>query len=113
MPTKRFIELKDGILYIAGYENIPDFGPIDTQEIYYNNKHKLIKIIPCHSKCSLTYNVRFDSEKYWRLTGLWKWVYDNCPNRRVRHLLMYGKTKRIRIKNFIRGVKIIGNIVEN
>jgi hypothetical protein len=40
-----------------------------------------------------------------------RWIYnstyDDCPNRRVAHLMKYGKKARVRNKNFIRANKIL------
>lgn len=35
------------------------------------------------------------------------WVYDNCPNRRVAHLMVHSKSHKIRKKNFHRAIKDI------
>ena len=36
-----------------------------------------------------------------------KYIVLNCPNRKVAHLMIYGRTHRIRKKNFRRALKII------
>lgn len=41
------------------------------------------------------------------LMGLIGWAYDNCPSKRVRHLLKYGKNERVRYKNYKRACKLI------
>ena len=43
-----------------------------------------------------------------KLIGLWKWVADNCPNKRIVHLMNYGKSARIRMKNYNRAIQEIG-----
>ena len=47
--------------------------------------------------------------EFWayKLTGLYNWIIDYCPNRRVVHLIKYGKTARVREKNFWRGLRIL------
>lgn len=41
------------------------------------------------------------------ITGMHRAYINCCPNRRVAHLAMHGKTARIRKKNFNRAIKIL------
>lgn len=40
--------------------------------------------------------------------GLSTWVSSYCPNRRIRHLIKHGKNVRVRRKNLIRGLRLMG-----
>lgn len=42
---------------------------------------------------------------------VWDWVLEKCPNRRVKHLMTYGKNERIRRKNFKHAVRLISKFV--
>ena len=55
--------------------------------------------------------IKFDKWKFFQSTGITDWMYLCCPNRRVAHLMMFGKNKKIRHKNFNRAAKIIGRIL--
>lgn len=46
-----------------------------------------------------------------KLFGVWQWVYDLCPNRRVIHLMQHGKNHKIKKKNFIRACVITAKCV--
>lgn len=37
----------------------------------------------------------------------WCWVYTICPNNRVKHLMLNGKTQRVRFKNYQRAFDIV------
>ena len=37
----------------------------------------------------------------------WKEIYKVCPNKRVKHLMLNGKTKRVRLKNYQRAFDIV------
>lgn len=38
--------------------------------------------------------------------GIWYWAFENCPDRRVRHLMMYGKNNRVRYKNYLHAQRL-------
>ena len=61
---------------------------------------------------TLSFKMKFNTETFYRLTGLYDWIYQNCPNRRIAHLMKYGKTHRVRDKNFRRALHIIGMLLE-
>lgn len=42
-----------------------------------------------------------------RITGCWDWVLENCDDRRVVHLMKFGRNDRIKLKNFNRAMRII------
>lgn len=44
-----------------------------------------------------------------KLIKIWSWVSENCHNPRVKHLMEYGKTSRVRLKNFRRGIHLIAS----
>lgn len=104
------IKLSDGVLYIDGKELGQAFE-CDLEEVMYEHRDELFKIISIN-EAELTCTMTFNTELFCKLTGLYDWIYDNCPNRRVRHLMKYGKTKRIRKKNFKRALRIVGALLE-
>ena len=56
---------------------------------------------------SLTATIKVNKFDLWELLGIYSWVIDNCHNRRVVHLIKYGKNNKICKKNFNRALKII------
>lgn len=61
---------------------------------------------------TLTYKVKFNERAFYKLTGLFYWVCNNCPNHKVAHLAKYGRTRKARKKNFKRALHIIGVILD-
>ena len=109
------VKLSDGVLYIEGKELgqclIEDFE-CDFAHTIEEYKDEIFKIETI-DEANLTCTMIFDTEQFWKLTGLYEWVYQSCPNRRVRHFMKYGKTKRIRKKNFKRALRIVGRLLED
>ena len=58
---------------------------------------------------SITIKVKVNRIALYKISGLWDWAIDYCPNRRVKHLMKYGKTKRVQLKNFKRAMRLIRN----
>lgn len=113
MPTKSPYTLGPGELYIddtvieiSGSElkGIPDLTieQDDIREYVHEN-------ISFHTtnNVEFTVNVHIDKLMLYKLIGVYNWVVDYCPNRRVVHLIKYGKTKRVREKNFNRACRIL------
>ena len=38
---------------------------------------------------------------------LWQWIYTVCPNNRIKHLMLNGKTLRVKIKNYKRAFYVV------
>lgn len=51
--------------------------------------------------------VKMTKDAMLAITGMYAAVINCCPDRRVAHLAVYGKTARIRKKNFNRAIKIL------
>lgn len=109
------IVIGPGQLYIGGYEG----GPVeitefrcDLDEVFYEHRNKFLTILNT-DEVTLTTTVKFNKLAFYKITGLWNWVYLNCPNRRVRHLMKYGKTRRVQLKNYARALHIIGKVIDN
>ena len=62
-----------------------------------------------HALDPLTFEctVKIDRQLIMKILGAWDWVIDNCHDKRIAHLIKYGKNKKIRWKNFKRGIHII------
>lgn len=54
-----------------------------------------------------TATVRINPITYAKICGLWDWLIENCPNRRVVHLMRHSKDPRIVKKNYCRAQQII------
>ena len=103
--------LEQGKLYIGGNEvlGIPDFE-CDVSEVADKHMRDIFTITSSNDYVS--FQVKFNIESFYKLIGLYDWICTNCPNRRVVHLMKYGRTRRIRYKNLTRALRIIGKVLE-
>jgi hypothetical protein len=98
------IEKIDFTIHIDGHElkGIPDFDANSGDVASALGQSS--EII---AKDFLTAKIKVNRMLFVKLTGFYDWVAEYCPNRRVVHLMRYGKTKRVREKNFIRANKLL------
>lgn len=82
----------------------------DDSELRYELKNRAITQIEASG--SFTCQFKLNRMVWAKLTGLWDWARYNCPDKRVKHLMKYGKNDRIKWKNFKRAIKMIGRILE-
>lgn len=99
------LALDAGTLYFNGCEvkGIPDF---ECTEERWDESFKECSTILSTSK-ALTFTCKVN---YWtliKLCGVWDWVMTYCPNKRVVHLAKYGRTTRVRHKNFRRACRLL------
>lgn len=59
------------------------------------------------TNAELTATVTLEPITFAKISGFWDWLIENCPNRRVVHLMRYSKDRRIVIKNYCRAQRII------
>lgn len=62
------------------------------------------RLIGSLSHGEFTATVKLNRLTFYKLIGLWDWVMKYCPNRRLVHLMNYGKNPRTRDKNFCRAL---------
>ena len=55
----------------------------------------------------LNCTVEIDRIAMLKIMGVWGWALTECPNRKVKHLMNHGKSKRVRFKNFKRATQLI------
>lgn len=104
------VKLSDGILYIDGKELGSTFE-CDCEKVMYEHRDELFKIESI-DEATLTCKMIFNTKLFYKLTGMWDWICDNCPNRKVVHLMRFSKSKRIREKNFKRALRIVGRMLD-
>lgn len=71
-------------------------------------KKNAMKLV--YESIELTGTVYLDPFLFYKLMGVYDWVLTYCPNKRVVHLVKYGKNDRVRFKNFWRAYMILGDI---
>ena len=62
-------------------------------------------------KNPLTFTCTISTITYLKLLGIWSWVLENCTDARIRHLMNYGRTKRVKLKNYQRALHEISKRV--
>lgn len=61
---------------------------------------------------SITMKMKVNKIASYKISGLWDWAIEYSPDRRMRHLIKYGKSKRVQLKNFKRTFKkIVGSSI--
>jgi hypothetical protein len=86
------------------YKGLPDFdATLEPVEEYVkdNIKFKMNEDLSFTATCKVNKWVIF------KLLGIYQWVMNNCPNKRVVHLAQYAKSPKTRSKNFNRAIRII------
>lgn len=64
------------------------------------------------AEAEFTATARLDAITFAKICGLWDWLIENCPNRRVVHLMRHSKDRRIVKKNYCRAQRIIVQILQ-
>lgn len=116
MPPKN-VSLGPGSIFIEGcefkgiiegceFKGISDFNA-DMSAVEEYVKDEVTKVLYSPGTGTLTTTVRLSKILIMRICGMWDWVIENCPNKRVVHLIRYGKDAKVRWKNFQRGMHII------
>lgn len=60
---------------------------------------------------TMTATCKINRMAFYKFIGLWDWAIENCPNKRVVHLMRYGKNRKIKMKNFRRSLWIIEKVL--
>jgi hypothetical protein len=68
-------------------------------------------VISFNDDFTITATCRISRIKLYKVIGLYDWAIQNCPNKRVVHLMRYGKNARVKMKNFRRSLRIIEKVL--
>lgn len=104
------IDLNSGTLYIqkqdGSYEH---FGEVTCTEATFSNIHDIPEYVPFINQSEFTFEfvAKVQKDLWLKLLGVYDSVISTCPNKKVVHLVLYGKNKKIRKKNFHRAIKIL------
>lgn len=108
------VKLGTGTLYIDGQAfegTITDYDFEDHREDteLYLKENTVLRM---NDPCTITVTTKVNRILLLKITGIWGWVLENCPDRRVKHLMTYGKNERVRYKNFKHAVRLISKLVK-
>jgi hypothetical protein len=97
-------------IYIDGCEikGISDFS-VESDEIEkYVKENTVLRFSDC---LTMTATCKINRMAFYKFIGLWDWAIENCPNKRVVHLMRYGKNNKVKMKNFRRSLRIIEKVL--
>ena len=104
------IDLNSGTLYIqkqdGSYEH---FGKVADAEVTSSDSYDIPEYIQPINQPEFTFEfvTKVQKDLWLKLLGVYDSVISTCPNKKVVHLALYGKNKKIRKKNFHRAIKIL------
>lgn len=112
MPNKEFVTISDGGFYINGCETkgIEDFS-IEYENVYSQDIIDKCTTFKSYDASTLTFTCRLNRILFYKLIGIWDYALRYCPNRRVRHLMEYGKNSKVKLKNFYRALNLIAELI--
>ena len=112
MGEKDF-ELGAGTLYFKDMEMDVGYAEMTGIEVVEEVDTPQILSIDLSGEASFTTKCVFNKWALYKLFGMYDMVINCCPNRRVVHLVKYGKNDRVKHKNFKRAVRIIDKELKN
>lgn len=107
-------KLESGQLYIIGPDGSTSLvGHVTDASVKSSTEDNDI-LVPVASlvdiETAFDWFVKMTKDTMFAITGIHKVIIDCCPDRRVAHLAVHGKTARIRKKNFNRAIKILEDL---
>lgn len=71
---------------------------------------KLYDYVKSHMRIvdSLKCILRLNKIELFQILGLWDTILEVCPDKRVKHLMRYGKNDRVKLKNYYHAIKLVG-----
>ena len=92
----------------SGIPEITDFTFDEEAGREYVEDH----IIARFGEGELTFTTTINRIAYMKVLGVWNWTIENCPDKRVKHLMKNHKDDRVKYKNFKHATRLIGKILE-
>lgn len=80
----------------------------EDTELYFKEN----MVLRMKDPCTIVITAKVNRIPLLKISGIWDWVLENCPDRRVKHLMVYGKNKRVRYKNFKHAVRLISKLIK-
>ena len=104
------INLNSGTLYIqkqdGSYEH---FGEVADTENTYSDSYDIPEHIPSINQPEFIFEFvsKVQKDLWLKLLGVYDAIIYLCPNQKIVHLALNGRTHKIRKKNFHRAIKIL------
>lgn len=97
-------------IYIDGSE-IKGISDFSVEEEKINEYVKQSTVIRFTDPITITATCKINRMTFYKFIGLYDWAIENCPNKRVVHLMRYGKNNKVKMKNFRRSLRIIEKVL--
>ena len=110
MGEESNVKFTSGYLYIynpdGSYDQFGKAGDLNVTNTAYADDQDYI---PAITGLTSTFEVsaRISKETLFKLLGVYNAIVNLCPNKRVVHLVLNGRTPKIRKKNLHRAIKIL------
>lgn len=108
------IELGPGTLYIKNPdESYECFGEVTDVETASSKTYDISKYVSSINNLGVSFELvaKVSKDAILALWGIHAAVISLCPNKRVVHLALHGRSKKIRKKNLHRAIKILEGMV--
>lgn len=89
-------------------KGISDFSVEEEKINEYVRQSTVISFKDCFT---MTATCKINRYAFYKIIGLYDWAIENCPNKRVVHLMRYGKNDKVKMKNFRRSLRIIEKVL--
>lgn len=110
MPPRNCARLEEGTIYINGCETkgIETFEWTDDANLAIDYVKDNCRWVRQPDTGEFTLTCKINKIVFLKLIGIWDWAIKYCPNRKVKHLIKFGKNNRVKLKNFYRAMRLIG-----
>lgn len=103
-------EVKEGTsVHIEGDESkgVPDYDCENAEELIHDYAKSRMR----YDEDEFSLTCKISMIVLLKLVGLWQFIHDNCPNKRVKHLMEHGKNNRIKLKNYYHACNDIARLM--
>lgn len=101
------IKLTDGTFFINDREisEITSIESFEPENVYAEDMEPIT--LSSNAEATIECTTDCNGFRFFEALAFWKQIYKVCPNKRVKHLMLNGKTKRVRLKNYQRAFDIV------
>ena len=104
------INLNSGTLYIQKQDGLYEhFGEVADTENTSSDIYDIPEYVPFINQPEFTFEfvAKVQKDLWLKLLGVYDTIINLCPNKKVVHLALNGRTHKIRKKNLHRAIKIL------
>lgn len=102
------VEIKSICIDGCETKGISGFAVERKQIEEYVKQNTVVRFTDC---VTMTATFEINRMAFYKFIGLYDWAVENCPNKRVAHLMKHGKNNKVKMKNFRRSLRIIEKVL--